>query len=213
MQLHKFIIFCFGLMLTTCVYGEVLIPKNQTEEQAGNLSQMKTSIVPTSEKNPENQVIRQLKEFKQLNGATVSFSYVVEITSSKALSSEDLALTLFLVEPNGDIKESSTPHFSLDEGLNTGGFNDAFIITNPIKGNYIIGYLARFRNETDANVVLTGKGKAALKSEAITETFISEQFIRQNLSGTDIVTLTANIVLIDGIAPRKMGGVVPRPQN
>lgn len=204
MQRYKINFFFIGLISFWSVFLQAedkIAPKVKVEDKTASQIQMgdKAPVKPATKIYSDSQAIKPLKEFTLINDATVTISYSIEIFTSKSISSEDLVLRLFLIEPNGDIKETSTPHISLNDGMNTGGFSDAFIITNPIKGNYVIGYLAHFRKETEASTTFSGKVKAVLKRASKTETFISEQFTKQSLSGSEIVTLSSNIVLLDGL--------------
>lgn len=132
-----------------------------------------------------------------INNAKVYFSYAMEIHSNKLVTSEELVLNLFLIEPNGNIRETPTPQFTLNEGKNIGAFNDAFVITNPLKGNYIIGCLAHLNSSADATISFKGDFSAILKRPSKAEKFISTQIPKLNFSGPEIITLSNNIVLLD----------------
>lgn len=151
-----------------------------------------------SSSKPEIQ-IKPFTPLQHIKDSMVSVSISIQIQSTKEVLAENLAITLFLIEPNGDVRESSTPHIALKEGMNTGGFNDVFMINHPIKGNYVIGYLARFKEETDVTASFSGKIKAVLKRPSRTETFVSEQIPEHKLNGLDIITVSSNIVLLDQV--------------
>jgi hypothetical protein len=189
-------------VLTACLAltGLFSIPIDvQAEEKS-----IPQSTFPTTATKPattENPASVTLPKSARINDSTISFSYSIEFQNSKAVSSENITLTLFLIEPDGNLRETQTPHISLNEGKNTGGFNDAFVISNPLKGNYVIGCLALVRSNDDMTTSFTGNIKGVLKTHSKTETLVSAQIPKQNLSGSDVTTLSSNIVLLDNISP------------
>ncbi len=193
----------YSMELPTMIYffiiGFALIgyfPQVQAEEKTIFKSTEDAASESAKLKAPEN-ITTTLSLNTPINDAKVYFSYSMEIHSSKKMTSEDLVLDLFLIEPNGNIKKTPTPQFTLNEGKNIGAFNDVFVLVNPLKGNYVIGCLAHFNSPTDTSISFTGTITAILKRPSRTEKFTSMQIPKLNISGPDFITLSTHIVLLD----------------
>lgn len=138
--------------------------------------------------------------FAPIEGADLTFSFRITINSDKSIKTP-LILQPFVIEPDGHLREFGKYTDQIEEGLNTRFVNIPTQIENPLKGNYVVGYLANFQDPVEGTITFSGEVKGAL-SRPIKDNgeiarkvnvFVSEQAPVSTPSGREIISVSSDL--------------------
>ena len=140
------------------------------------------------------------KALEILEGADLTFTFTITIDSDKSIKTP-IILQPFVIEPDGFVNEFGKYTDLIEEGLNTRFIKISTQIDNPMKGNYVVGYLASFNDPVEATVNFSGEVKGALSrpvkvNEEISRKvniFVSEQDPVKGPSGREIISVSSDL--------------------
>ncbi len=142
------------------------------------------------------------KNIPTIEGADITFSFTVTINSTQTIK-PPVIIQPFVIEPDGNVREFGKYKDQIEEGLNTRFIHIPTQIDNPMKGNYVVGYLASFQDPIEATVTFSGEVKGALSrpfknkyEEEISRkinVFVSEQASVKGPSGRDIISVSSDL--------------------
>ncbi len=154
----------------------------------------------SDEKFKEFTSLETKRGLETLEGADLTFSFTVTILSDKSLKTP-IILQPFVIEPDGHLHEFGKYTDQIEEGLNTRFIKTPTLIDNPIKGNYVVGYLASFKDPVEATVTFSGVVKGAL-SRPVKDNgemarkiniFVTEQPALRGPSGREIISVSSDL--------------------
>ncbi|MBA3603615.1 MAG: hypothetical protein H0W50_08240 [Parachlamydiaceae bacterium] len=142
------------------------------------------------------------KNMATIEGADITFSFTITINSNQSIKTP-IIIQPFVIEPDGHVIEFGKYKDQIEEGLNTRFIRIPTQIDNPLKGNYVVGYLASFQDPVDASLTFSGEVKGALSKPVKNENdgevrrkinvFVSEQASVKGPSGRDIISVSSDL--------------------